>query len=296
MGASYHAAMICALHLNHLGISAIAMEALDLINYAQRLISPETVIVYISQSGSSGEVTPLLEQLDGRVPLVGITNHPESELGCRAQVVLPMVSGDESLVATKTYINTLAVLWLAAGRISGSSSGAEFTLLSKIADQIESLLAEAEWINARFHEAIDPQKPLLFLGHGPHAITARQAAMVMSEWSKVPALHFGIGAFRHGFIETVQEGVGAVVYAPPGRTAASAIALADELSGYGAQVLLVENGHLRETGKLPLTMGVDEFLSPILDIIPIQLFTENLARRLGFGNGFRYIAKVVKQL
>ena len=66
--------------------------------------------------------------------------------------------------------------------------------------------------------------------------------MVVSEWAKVAALNAGIGAFRHGFIEHVQEGTGVVVFAAPGRTYDSACELAHELDGYGVNVLLVENG------------------------------------------------------
>jgi fructoselysine-6-P-deglycase FrlB-like protein len=117
--------------------------------------------------------------------------------------------------------------------------------------------------------------------------------MVVSEWPKLPALHAGIGAFRHGFIETVTPGLGTVVFAAPGPTAASAHALAYELSGYGANVLVVQNG---ETNRAPAAQPVDEFLSPILDMIPVQLFADEMATRLNVPPGFRYISKVVTQL
>jgi hypothetical protein len=60
---------------------------------------------------------------------------------------------------------------------------------------------------------------------------------------------------------------------------------------------LVENGALRSLDEPATQAGaVDEFLSPILDIIPIQIYTEALARKLGFGKGFRYIGKVVSNI
>jgi glucosamine 6-phosphate synthetase-like amidotransferase/phosphosugar isomerase protein len=62
-------------------------------------------------------------------------------------------------------------------------------------------------------------------------------------------------------------------------------------------VLLIENGRLHSLAEtLSPAPPVDEFLSPILDVIPIQLYTDELARRRGIEPGFRYISKVVQRL
>jgi glucoselysine-6-phosphate deglycase len=149
----------------------------------------------------------------------------------------------------------------------------------------------------RLEQAFDLALPLLFLGHGPGAATARQASMILSEWAKVPALNFGIGAFRHGFIEAVQPGVGAVLFSSPGRTQESARTLAVELAEYGAHVLRLEQGSFFEAGaQNGADIGVDEFLTPILDIVPLQIWTDSLAQARGIAPGFRYISKVVRRL
>jgi fructoselysine-6-P-deglycase FrlB-like protein len=144
--------------------------------------------------------------------------------------------------------------------------------------------------------AFDIRQPLLFTGHGPHAATARQAAMMMSEWSKLPALNAGIGAFRHGFIETIRPGYGVVVFTSPGLTQPSACKLASELSSYGANVLRIENGRVLKADAAGEESKIDEFLTPILDIIPVQIYTESLAIALGLAPGFNYISKVVRSL
>jgi len=295
MGASYHAASIAALHLNRLGVQATAAEAIDLINYCAGLPGPDTLLFYLSQSGASGEVAPLFERLNGYSQTVAVTNNPDSELARRAHLTLPLRAGTETLVATKTYLNSLALLWLVARRLAGVWDGGEIAMIQAVAEQAESLLAAAQETAARALASFDLNMPLLFLGHGPHAYTARHSAMVISEWAKLPALHFGIGAFRHGYIETVQEGFGAMVFASPGPGAESANMLARELESYRARVLLVENGLLRAAGEASSTFTTDEFLSPLLDILPVQLFTEALARARGW-DGFRHIDKVVTGL
>jgi glutamine---fructose-6-phosphate transaminase (isomerizing) len=297
MGASFHAAWIGSFSLNDLGVEAAACESSDLVNYHRPRLKDAAWVVYVSQSGSSGEITPFLECLAPGKTLLALTNNPACELAQRGRWFLPMDAGEEDLIASKTYLNSLAVLWLLGRAAAGRWDGIEYSQLLDVADRVERILAQACEVSERMVELFKDCNPVIFLGHGPHGVTARQAAMVTSEWAKLPALHATIGAFRHGFIEAVQPGMGAVVFAAPGQTAASALDLADELHSYGARVLLVENGRLRSPGEPALTVpAVDEFLSPIVDIIPVQLFADGLAKQRQVEPGFRYISKVVQRL
>jgi glutamine---fructose-6-phosphate transaminase (isomerizing) len=296
MGASYHAAWIAAMHLNTLGIRAEAIEAVDLLHYRFSALGDGDGFIYISQSGDSGEVPPLLERLSPAVNLVAITNNPKSPLARRASLLLPMLGGAEAYVASKTYINPLAILWLAARRLGSAASDSDWQNLEMIAVRLEAILASAGQIARQLQTTFDLSQPLLFTGHGPHAATARQAAMMLSEWAKFPAMNAGIGAFRHGFIETIRPGCGVIVFTPSGITQASALKLASELSSYGANVLRIENGCLCSVDEVLPEAEINEFLSPILDIIPAQIFTESLANTLGLEPGFRYISKVVRSL
>lgn len=298
IGASYHAAWIAALHLNSLGISAQCFEASDVINYLVMLLYQDPTLVYVSQSGESGEVAELLKLLPPKPRLAALTNHPDSRLALASQTVFQLCASEETLVASKTYLNSLALLWLLAKRWHSSRAGNEFDRLELVADLVEARLAQREAVTARWLETIDVGRGILFTGHGPHAATARQAAMMLSEWPKVPALSYGLAAFRHGFIEAVQPGMGAVVFVSAGDAQASAQRLAVELADYGLKVLLVYNGLLLDPGEAlpPQAVEVDEFLASILDIVPVQLYADALAKARSIPPGFRHISKVVQKL
>lgn len=297
MGASYHAALAIVPYFHSLGIPAIAVEAIDLLHYNQALLQDARPLIFISQSGTSAEVAAVAELLPASTALLAVTNDAESLLAQRAQLVLPTLAGKESGVATKTYINCLAVLWLLARRWGGALNGNEGATLQRVAAEIERLVADTDTTAARWLDALGPAEHLVFAGHGPHVSTARQAAMMLAERARVAAIGMGVGALRHGPIEIAQPDVGAVIFASPGRSSESAIALAGELAGYGARVLIVERGRTRSLAELPSTaFEIDEFLAPLLDVIPAQIFADALARSLGVGPGFRYIGKVVTQL
>ena len=222
-----------------------------------------TRLVYISQSGTSGEVIPLIERLQPNNRLVAITNNPCSDLARHAATVLPMCAGEEHLVASKTYANTLAILWLLARQAAGIFRPADYQALAHIADRLSQVLSQAAQIQQTMQALLDVSQPLLFTGHGPHAATSRQAAMLLSEWAKVPALNNRIGAFRHGFIEAVRPGYGVVIFSAPGPSFESARLLAVELVEYGARVLRIENGSLCAWDQPQQVLErVDEFISP----------------------------------
>lgn len=298
MGASFHAGLVAATHLHALGVPAVALESSELLYYSSTLLDNADALVFVSQSGSSAEVIPLTAQLAESVTLVGVTNHSESPLAQRAAHVLPLHATLETVpVASKTYLNTLAVLWLLARLWGGATDGSEREQLLAVADRCDALLAQADALAGQWLDTLGDVQTLLFVGHGPHAATARHAAMMVEEWVKQPAIGLSIGAFRHGPIEITRPGLGVVVFAGAGRSRASAQALAEEIQGYGARVVLVEAGR----SGAPSTLSeagdpVDEFLMPILDVIPAQLFVQALARHRGADTTFRHISKVVTRL
>jgi fructoselysine-6-P-deglycase FrlB-like protein len=297
MGSSFHAAWVATLHLHQQGIRAMLIESTDLLNYGAPMLLPDSRLVFVSQSGSSGEVEPIVNALDDQAQLIAVTNNSESPLAQHAQTVLPLMVETETLVACKTYLNSLAALWILIRQWVGILSEKDAASLAIVADEIENLLSKADSISARWLDVLASANTLLFLGHGPHAATARQAAMTVAEWAKQPVYHASVGAFRHGFVEITQSGFGVIIFAAPGPTHASAMDLANELSHYGAQVLIVVNGitkSMAETSPSPTVP--DEFLSPILDIIPAQLFADALRQHRGISPEFRYIGKVVTQI
>lgn len=289
MGASFHAATIAAYQFQRQGVFARAVEAIELLNYPGMTPQQCATLIYISQSGSSGEVVPVFNSLPAGVEKIGITNDVASPLGQHADFTLPLCAGSELTVATKTYLNSLALLGLLAG--------IDPQALRDVSVHIHKLLETAEQNRALWLDTLAPMDMLYFLGHGPHAITARQSAMMVGEWAKRPAMYASIGAFRHGFLEAMKPGTGIVIFAPAGVSQQSAYDLADELTSYGTTVLLVEHGYARRPHEAPKgALLQDELLAPMLDVIPVQLFVEALARETGVGTGFRYISKVIKHL
>ncbi len=92
------------------GIDATTVDAGEMLHYPRSFSGLE---VLVSQSGESAETRKLAERLSNS-EWVGITNNPESTIGRRAGLNLQMRAGHETGIANKTYVNTLALMFLMA--------------------------------------------------------------------------------------------------------------------------------------------------------------------------------------
>src|SRR5690606_3658515 len=239
------------------------------------------------------EIEPLLTDSLRPQRLVAVTNQPASRLGRSARHVLPLFAGTERTVATMTFLNSMASLWFLAQTLAGADIDREGTRLLALADAVDDLLSDTVTLVADWHQAFDSVETLYYLGHGPHAATARQSAMMMSEVVKRPALGTGIGDFRHGLIEAADTTTGVVVYGAGGSTDSSVQALMVELQSYGCTVLPVVEGR---SNAVTGPRVIDEMLGSLLDVIPAQVFSASTAERFGIDTSFRHIRKVIERL
>jgi glucosamine--fructose-6-phosphate aminotransferase (isomerizing) len=298
MGASHHSGLIAAHALRQRGRpQTLALEATEAIYGEAAVLEQASGVIYISQSGASGEVLPLLDRLPAGAHVTALTNDDQSPLARQARVVLPVLAGHEETVATKTLTNTLALLWLLIQQWTHELDANDFAVLRWVAGQLDDTLAQAAALAELWLTQLGQARAYVMIGAGLQAITARHTAMILMEWLKLPAIGASVGAFRHGPIEITQPGVGVVVFAAPGPAYASSCQLAGTLADYGASVLLVEQGRTRRLAEPALDgYSIDGALSAILDSLPVQIFAEALAREKGLEPGFRHIEKIVTHI
>ena len=100
MGGSYHLLHPLHLDLTAGGFPSIMAETSELIHYMTSLLSSDTVVIAVSQSGASAEIVRLVERQEPY--LVGISNTPGSPLVERSRLAILTRAGEEGGVACKT--------------------------------------------------------------------------------------------------------------------------------------------------------------------------------------------------
>ncbi|SEG66334.1 glucosamine--fructose-6-phosphate aminotransferase (isomerizing) [Nonomuraea solani] len=268
---------------SHAGrLSALAAPSIAT-TYKRRLDLDGVLAVAISQSGRTEEIVETLAWAkDCGAATVGITNGgPDSPLAQAADVALCTVAGEEKAVpATKTYTTQLAALAVLA---LGLGADVDADDLRRVPEAVEKLIAAPGDLDAVVEGLLD--KPgVVVSGRGLAFSTALETALKLKEACYLHAMGLSYADLLHGPIAVVDEDTPALLVAAENSpTLQGTVALAERVVAAGAAAYTIGGGTaLAQAGTAALN-GPDlpEWVAPMGLIVPGQLLTEALARRLG---------------
>ena len=291
MGASYHALVPLWLRLSRAGLPTHLVETSELIYYFPALLAPDSLLIVVSQSGSSAEITHLLNSVDRQSPVLGITNTPESPLAQASNGVILTSAGHEATVSCKTYITSLAALiWLGEKMVDSGQEAAQSWLL-QAAESTQNYLAHLEAHVASLVEMLVGTVYLTFVGRGSSLAAVGAGALIVREAAHFPADGMGSAAFRHGPLEAVSPEQLIMVYAGPSHTGHLNEALYRDILAIGGRAALIGATAALEVLTLP---AAPPEAQPIIEILPAQMISIALAQMTGHTAGrFQFVPKVV---
>ncbi|GAA4062712.1 SIS domain-containing protein [Nonomuraea soli] len=251
--------------------------------YKRKLDLDGVLAVAISQSGKTEEIVETLAWAkDCGAATVGITNGgPDSPLAQAADLALCTEAGVEKAVpATKTYTTQLAALAVLAIGLGADVNPDD---LQKVPDAVERLIAEPGDLEAVV-EGLADKPGVVVSGRGLAFSTALETALKLKEACYLHAMGLSYADLLHGPIAVVDEDTPALLVAAENSpTLQGTVALAERVVSAGASAFTVGGGAaLAKAGTAALN-GPDlpEWVAPMGLIVPGQLLTEALARRLG---------------
>jgi glucosamine--fructose-6-phosphate aminotransferase (isomerizing) len=243
------------------------------------------LVVGISQSGESPDIVAVLEE--GRRqnrPTLAITNEPDSPLARIADYVIDVQAGEETAVAaTKTYTASLmAVAMLSAAwsmEPELSAALASVPNLGEQALQVGDRLAEL----VKHCAAVDR---CVVLGRGFQYATAFEWALKLKELAYVLAEPYSSADFQHGPLALVERGFSIFAVATGGEPYAGMFELLSSLHQKHAAnlVVLSDQKPALALAQSPIALppGIPEWVSPLVSILPAQLFTYYLTVEKGW--------------
>jgi glutamine---fructose-6-phosphate transaminase (isomerizing) len=283
---------------NHLPV-ALATPSL-FTAYQQTPNLKDALVVAISQSGQSPDIVSVLEEghRQGR-PTLAITNVPDSPAARAADFVIDLCAGPERAVAaTKTYTAELLAMAMLSMALGEKRTGWDaLARLPAWADATLKALGEEEGLTQRFrylsHCAV--------LGRGYNYATAFEWALKLKELTYITAEPYSSADFQHGPIAMLNPGFAVMAIAPSGKVHAELHGFLETLR-FKHQVELVVVSSVKKTlalaqTGLPIPAGIPEWLSPIISILPAQVFAWSLTRVKGYDTERpRTIQKVTETL
>jgi glucosamine--fructose-6-phosphate aminotransferase (isomerizing) len=291
-GSSDHAAGYLAyLIMARMGrlVTSLPMSLVTL--YKSPLRTEGLLAVSVSQSGQSPDVVePIRYFRDGGAATVALVNDIDSPLSQAAEWALPLCAGTErSVAATKSFITSLS-----AGARLVAEWQEDAALKAGLAALPDALrrAAQADWSAAL--EVLAPARNIMVVGRGISFPIALEAALKFKETSALQAEAFSGAEIKHGPMALIEDGYPLLIFATRGPAQAGLVALAEEMRGRGARVLLAAPQDV--PGRdLDLPVASHPDLDPIVAIQSFYVMAAGLARARGLDpDQPRHLSKVTK--
>ncbi|MBD6615067.1 glutamine--fructose-6-phosphate transaminase (isomerizing) [Komarekiella sp. 'clone 1'] len=301
-GTSWHAALVGKYLIEQLaGISTQVHYASEY-RYAPSPLTPNTLIIGVTQSGETADTLAALamekERRQDKEPkyqarLLGITNRPESSLGHMVSHIINTLAGIEiGVAATKTFTAQLMAFYALALDLAYHRQTISPETLEKIIDglrqipkDIEATLESQESLTEQLAHEFAETQDFIFVGRGINFPIALEGALKLKEISYIHAEGYPAGEMKHGPIALLDAKVPVVAIAIPGSVYEKVISNAQEAKARDSRLIgvtPVSDGEAAEifNDLLPVS-DVEELLSPILTVVPLQLLAYHIAARRG---------------
>ncbi len=258
--------------------------------YRDPLIDEKSLVIFISQSGETADTIAALKlSKEKGAKTIAISNVIGSSITREADYTIYTHAGPEIAVAsTKAYTSQVVLMTLMAinfAEILGKKSDIISELKAdvlKLPSQVEDVLKNIDGVR-NFAKQVYTEKDMFFLGRGIDYSAALEASLKLKEISYIHSDAYAAGELKHGPIALIEKGVTVISIMTDPALTPKTISNLQEVITRGAKTLVVTNQDLGDKSfdnmiTIPKT---NPLISPILSIIPLQLFAYFISKEKG---------------
>ncbi|MDR0630366.1 MAG: glutamine--fructose-6-phosphate transaminase (isomerizing) [Treponema sp.] len=290
-GTAWHAAMVGKYAFERFARIPVEVDIASEYRYRNPVFNPQDIFIVISQSGETADTLAAMRLAKkGGARILAITNAVGSTLSREADLVLYTWAGPEIAVAsTKAFTTQLLCLYLLAlklGLLRGCLSDASPYLqaLSEVADKVARILNQKELIQ-RFASRQFNKDKVFFIGRQFDYAVSLECALKLKEISYTHSEAFAAGELKHGPIALVDTNTLVVALATQRELFDKIVSNIREVTSRGAASLVItwegESAFDAVADEVFTIPQIEDSLSPLLSIIPAQLFAYYCAVQRG---------------
>ncbi len=258
--------------------------------YRDPIIDEKTLCIFISQSGETADTIAALKlSREKGAKTLAISNVIGSSITREADYSIYTHAGPEIAVAsTKAYTSQVVLLILLSIYFAEllEIKNEDIANLKKevleLPKKIEETLKTSEVVK-EFSKKVYQEKDMFFLGRGIDETVAKEGALKLKEISYIHAESYAAGELKHGPIALIENDVTVIGIMTDPKLVEKTISNIQEVVTRGAKTLIVTNQDIDDKRfdmviRIPHT---NTFVSPILSIIPLQLFSYYISKEKG---------------
>jgi glucosamine--fructose-6-phosphate aminotransferase (isomerizing) len=299
-GTSWHAGLAAKFMLERLAKIPVEVDYASEYRYRDPLVGPNDLTVLITQSGETADtIAAQRESKAKRSKTLAVCNVVGSMIAREAAGTVYTHAGPEIGVAsTKAFTAQLTALFLLSlhmaevrGQISFEQARQYMEELTQLPGKLETVLKldpATEELAKKYHRVSD----FLFLGRGIHYPIALEGALKLKEISYIHAEGYPAGEMKHGPNALIDENLPVVILATQDTKDPNSVLkyektisnLQEVKARSGTVIAVATEGdpHIAEHADHVIFLPeVPELLSPILEIVPLQLLAYHIAVRRG---------------
>jgi glucosamine--fructose-6-phosphate aminotransferase (isomerizing) len=292
-GTAYYAGLVGEYMIEEFAGIPVEVEVGSEFRYRRPIIDADTVLLAISQSGETADTLEAIREAKRKGALtIGIVNTVGSTIARETDAGIYNHAGPEMGVAsTKAFISQLTALslftlFLGRQREMSSTTGKELAEeILALPEKVKEVLKQKDHIKGLAAKYAG-MRDFLYIGRKYNNPIAFEGALKLKEVSYIHAEGYGAGEMKHGPLAMIDENFPTMAIAPSDSVYEKMISNIQEIKARRGPIVAVAtegNSSIKEYASdvmyIPKT---SEMLTPILSIIPLQLFAYYVSVHKGF--------------
>lgn len=289
-GSAMHAGLVGKQLIENYANIKVEVDIASEFRYNKLFLDKDELVIVISQSGETADTLEAVKiaKNNGNDTL-GIINEKGSSIARNTKMVLYTEAGKEIAVATtKAYSAQVATLALIALNIATSKNTINKQEIKELLKDIKNIpnymteLLDNNEYYKEIAETIKGNNDIFFIGRGVDYALAMEGSLKLKEISYLHSEAYAAGELKHGTISLIDEGTPVIAIVTDEHISAKTISNIKEVKSRGAYVIYITNDVTNKDSsfydKKIIIPKVNDLLSPLLTIIPLQYIAYYLAK------------------
>lgn len=288
-GTAYHAGLIGKFYLTNILNKKVEVQLASEFRYNKQIFSKNEIVFGISQSGETADtIAGLKLAKENNLKTIVLTNVKNSSITEIADFKLYTEAGTEiGVAATKSFNSQVTAMLALVTKVQiylDETSVFAKNLLNKfkcIKNLIEEEIKKDDNIN--LYKTFFHKQKFFFIGRDVDSTLSLEGALKLKEIAYVHAEGYAAGELKHGTLSLLDENSLLIGIITQKKILEKTLNAVHEAKARGAKILLISQFDLTsQADSFIQLLGDDEFISPILAVIPMQIFAYYMSLNKGY--------------